>query len=175
MSRSQNALQAYQNNINGAMAKNQLGDLDLRHFQENEVGMSHWANNSVMAIRDNGCVDIFVAETTGIRLDPTAQSANYFSPKINLYGTRTHIRTDPYNFLWNGWKFNPEMYEWCKRAPFTNYSRRRNFTVSCTYEVLTKDGWETRDIGIRPYSEDTYKETYSPEVKNILDKLGIKI
>jgi hypothetical protein len=155
--------------------KKNVNENNLKYFQEDEVGLYHWDNNSVVAIRDNGCIDAFVESTVGIRLDSKAQSINMFAPKINMYGTRTHIRTEPYSLVWNKWRFNPELYGWCSSAPLNVATSPRNFKLVCDYEVLTPDGWEHVQALVPPYLKDNYQETYSTEVRAIINELGIKI
>lgn len=147
----------------------------ILYFQEDEIALHHWENRSVIVIRDSGCIDAFVDDVNGIRLDPDAKSQNFFASKINLFGRRTHLHTDPYQLIWNKWQFNPEIYEWCRRAPITNSNQSpRNFKLKGDYEY-----WDSKDkcykhaeVLLPPYYPDMQSEYFSIEVKKIIDDLG---
>ncbi len=147
----------------------------IEYFQKEEVGIHHWDNNSVVRICDDGCIDSFVGETIGIRLDPTAQSANIFSPKVNVFGNRVNLLTNPDGLIWNSWKFNPSIYEWCGIAPLGVSTSPRNFKLMCDYEVKTAKGWEHVQILLPPYLKDNNPVKYSTDIKNIISGLGLPL
>lgn len=148
---------------------------NARYFQEEEIGMVHWDNNSAVTIRNNGNIDIFSESSTGLRIDPSGQSINSFSSRFNIFSNRTYIRTDPEGLVWNGWQLNPAFYEWCKRAPYTKkFVSPRNFTVKCNYQWWDdeEEKWKEREVLLPPFIEDKHKEMYEQEVQNILQNMG---
>ena len=52
---------------------------DTRYYNSQEVGLVHPNNSSLVKIRDNGVIDIFVATNQGIRIDPATKSVNFFT------------------------------------------------------------------------------------------------
>lgn len=152
----------------------------LSYLQEDEVAMHHWENNSVVRICDDGCIDQFVDDTVGIRLDPNkeAQSVNIFAPKVNIYGPRTSLRTKANQLVWNGWQFNPAVYQWCESAPpGAPKPGPRNFTIKGDYEIWNqeKKRWDHAEVLVYPYIKDKAKETYSDGMKDIVRSLGLPV
>jgi len=52
---------------------------DVCYYNETEVGLYHPTNSSLIKIRDNGVIDIFVSTNQGLRIDPSTHSINFFS------------------------------------------------------------------------------------------------
>jgi hypothetical protein len=148
----------------------------LKYFQEDEVAIHHWDNNSVVRICDDGCIDSFASETIGVRIDPEGKSVSTFAPKINLFGSRINMLTKPNGLVWNKWQFNPALYQMCSSIPLRSWPSPRNFKLVCDYEVYDpEDGWSHVQTLIPPYLKDTTPENYSPEVKKIIQDLGLPL
>lgn len=76
-------------------------ELDNRTFQEDEVGLKHPVNGSMIRIKDDGTIEAFTAYGTGIRIkkDNTTQ---LFSDRVQIIGRELDIRSSPNGSNLNG-------------------------------------------------------------------------
>lgn len=72
-----------------------------RSFQENEVGLKHPTNGSMIRIKDDGTIEAFTAYGTGIRIR-TDNTSQLFSDKVQIIGRELDIRSSPNGSNLNG-------------------------------------------------------------------------
>jgi hypothetical protein len=97
---------------------NPLADLDAKtswigHHSQSEPGLVHPFTTSVVKMRDNGMIDIFVSTNQGIRVDPNTRS-------ITIMVDNTKIRTHDYR-------------AWVENHSITNV--RKNFEANADVNI----------------------------------------
>lgn len=121
--------------------------VDLKKYPLNaEPALVHPSNSSVVKIRDNGMIDLFVGTDNGIRIDPKHRSISLLA---NTYGEKstTHNQTVTRNMnasIGGNWTVKVK-----GNLTFTTEGSM-NFTAQKDISLLSKKG----SISLR--TEDTY-------------------
>ena len=139
---------SWRENVNKYLAR---GPIDLNQLHKNtykytgtEPGISHPNTGAAVKLRDDGCIDIFAGENTGIRIDPNANSLNLFGDKVNIWSSETSIHTEENSLMWNYNPLNPDLY----------MHQDEDYLVSGTIKVLNEE--ETEEKGYPVYKRVAY-------------------
>lgn len=144
------------------------------YYEENEVGLKHLENQSMVKITDEGRVDLFAGESLGISIDPETESVNIFGKFVNIFSENLNVKTKPNGFIWNKYYFNPELY-------YESPTERRQMiqgTKEYYHEVDHNKGpvgWHQDPWSIRPMVNATPRKRYSDAMKKMLVDLGLPI
>lgn len=82
------------------------GSVDKKRFpQSYEPALIHPHNSSIVKIREEGIIDVFVGTDNGIRIDPKNKSINFFSDAFRQRSMNEdkHIFRDAKHLIDNNW------------------------------------------------------------------------
>ena len=136
-------------------------------FNHTEVGMRNLKNQSHLKIFDNGNVEMFAGDASGITINDTYDTVNIFGNATNINTHNMNILTRPYGLSWNGYILNPQLYQLHDEDFRLNGSVKQ--WIEATDEVPAH--WTRRSISIRPFN----KASVNDEFNSILSELGIPI
>jgi len=129
-------------------------------YGEKEVGMRHPKTQSHMKIFDNGNIEIFAGDTTGIVVSDLCDTVNLYGNALNINTYNANVFTRPYGLVWNGFIVNPHLYQLYDD----------DLQLSCTIKYYDPEvGWTRRSISIKPF----IRTSDSSEYRAILEELGI--
>jgi hypothetical protein len=74
-----------------------------------EPGIIHPTTGSTLRLRDNGNIEIFAKDYSGLVLSAEGKSALMFADRISMNSKEFRINSDDTGFLWNYKVFNPDM------------------------------------------------------------------
>lgn len=88
-----------------------IDELAERSFisSASELSIIHEDTGASFRMRDNGNVEIFSQNYSGIVLSSTGKSVNTYSDYMNIFSEKTHIQTEENGLIWNYHVFNPDM------------------------------------------------------------------
>ena len=99
------------------------------HPSTDDTVMNHPENDSVARITDEGVIEFFVSNNTGLRIDPDTESIQFFGDKFKSMTTDFHIHCDEERFMWNYMPVNDAL-----RDPFTEL-----VTANCAPDPASAD------------------------------------
>lgn len=71
--------------------------------------IKHPGNGANIRIKDNGTIQLFSNNNTGIKIDPNSGAIQFFGNKFKSMTDEFHINSDDNKFLWNYMPFNSEL------------------------------------------------------------------
>jgi hypothetical protein len=138
---------------------------DQFKYNTTEVGMRNSKTDSHVKIFDNGNVEIFAGDETGVIINDQYNTVNFYGNATNVNSYNTNISTRPYGLSWNGYLLNPQLYQLYDDDLMLSGSIR--YWVEATNK--TPAHWARRTIDIRPF----IKCSESDEFASLLSELGI--
>jgi hypothetical protein len=136
-------------------------------FNKNEVGIRNTKTDSHIKVFDNGNIEMFAGDTSGITVSDAYDTVNLYGNAVNLNTHNINMYTRPYGLSWNGYLLNPELYQLYDDDFQLNGSVR--YWVEATDKVPAH--WERRSVSMRPF----IRYTESDEFAALLTELGITI
>lgn len=127
-----------------------------QYIAENEIGLKHPKTGAVIKLKDDGAIEIFANEDTGIRLDPNENAIVLYGDVIHTVSKDMHIHTQPHGFSWNRNSFNPALYYTDEKNPLPKFT--------------SKDGGS-----YSVFSGKARPSLYDKKIKSLLDNLGIEV
>jgi len=125
-------------------------------FGEDETGIKHPKTGAVIRTNDDGSIEIFVNEDTGIRLDPKENAIILYGDMIHSASKDFHVHTRPHGLAWNYKTFNPALHYEDEKHPLP--------------KLTTAAG---KEYGI--FSGKPRRSLYDSKVTELLGKLGIEV
>lgn len=104
-----------------------------------DIAMEHPENKSALRVRDDGRIELFVSDETGILLDPTTDTIAFIAKHIYQVSTTNHTRTAPDGFLWNRHAFNAELYDGSDSTSTVFHSQEQSERHSPSLQNLLAD------------------------------------
>jgi len=74
-----------------------------------DVIMKHPENGANIRIKDNGTIQMFAGNGTGIKIDPNSSSLQFFSDKTIFQSNYINFHTDRRGLRWNYQPLNPDL------------------------------------------------------------------
>jgi len=140
-----------------------------QEIHENEIAMKHPKTGSVIKLRDDGSIEMYVNEDTGIRMDPNENTIIFYGDVIHMATKETRIHTKPYQFLWNNHNFNPYLYYGDKIDDERYIPKTQiQYTSNENGSLVQKEKY------IPFFQEQSRKNYYDDEVKDLFKEIGIK-
>lgn len=127
-----------------------------QYFAENEIGLKHPKNGTMIKLKDDGAIEMFVNEDTGIRLDPKENAVLIYGDMIHMVSKDLDIHTKPSGFSWNKHVFNPALYFTDDKNPLPQFTSKQGKD----YSLFTAKP--------RP-------SLYDDKMKTLLSNLGIEV
>jgi hypothetical protein len=141
-------------------------------IEEKEIALKHPDTGSLIKLTDEGYIDIFAGPTTGIRIDPTTNSINFFGDNINIVSKQMNMVTKANGLSWNGYYFNPELYTETSTSKQQKLSGTKN-----NYVHSEEQGWhwERQSWSVSPMVANSSKRRYSEGMNTLMKDLGIPV
>ena len=127
-----------------------------QYFSENEVGLKHPKTGAMVKLKDDGAIEIFVNEDTGIRLDPVENAVIIYGDAIHMVSKDMDIHTRPQGFSWNKHCFNPALYYTDETNPLPKFTATNGNDYSL-------------------FSGKPRPSLYDDKITSLLVKLGIEV
>ena len=142
------------------------------YFEQDEIGIKHPTQHSVVKLTDEGYIDIFADDQLGIRIDPHSKSINILGDTLNVFTKKFNVKTVPNGFIWNDYYFNPQLYfeDEKERAQVLNGTKEY---YHHTHEDPSVLAWHRDPWSVQPMKKSTRSFRYSEGVKKIMKELGI--
>lgn len=130
-------------------------------INEDEIALKHPVTGATIKLADDGSIEFFVNEDTGIRLDPTDNAIIFYGDSIHLASKETRIHTKPYGLIWNNHNINPYLYYGDKVEDERHIPKALMSTVK-------------GDLSTPIFQEQTRKHFYDDKVNSLIEELGIE-
>lgn len=140
---------------------------------EDEISLKHPNTGSVLKLLDDGSIEMYVNEDTGIRMDPKENAIVFYGDVIHMATKETRIHTKPYNLIWNNHNFNPYLYSGDK-VNDKRYIPQTWVKYGTKTTIGEKDQLTYKEKFIPIFQEQTRKTYYDKETKQLLEEIGIK-
>jgi len=125
-------------------------------ISEQEIGFKHPQTGATIKLRDDGAIELFVNEDTGMRFDPKENAIIFYGDSIHMVSKDTHIHTRPHGFAWNQNTFNPALYYEDESHPLPSFQS----TEGKNYKVF---GGKAR------------KSLYDEKIEGLMRNLGTEV
>lgn len=148
-------------------------DLELERnmfISEDEIALKHPKTGSTIKLRDDGAIEMYVNEDTGMRMDPKDNAIVFFGDIVHFATKEMRIHTKPHNFIWNNHNFNPYFYFGEKQG-----KNRKIPKLFTTLDDSSLDGNNLEDSIRRVplFEEQKRKHYYDDKAKQIMREIGI--
>ena len=128
----------------------------ILYMAENEIGLKHPKTGTTLKLRDDGSIEMFVNEDTGIRLDPAQNAVLIYGDVVHMVAKDVDIHTRPHGFSWNKNLFNPALYYKDSNNPLPQFSATNNTNYSI-------------------FSGKARASLYDDKLNSLLNDLGIEV
>lgn len=139
----------------------------IQTIQEDEIALKHPKTGATFKLCDDGAIEIFVNEDTGVRMDPKDNAIVFYGDVIHLGTKETRIHTKPYGLIWNNHNMNPYLYYGEKVEGQRHIPRVTTTSKDSEGKVIS-----TKNIPI--FQEQKRKQYYDPKVKEFVSRIGIE-
>lgn len=136
-----------------------------KFIAEDEIALKHPVTGATIKVCDDGSIEMFVNEDTGIRLDSQENSIVFYGDSVHFASKEMRMHTKPYGLIWNNHNFNPYLYHGDKVE-----GERHIPKVSLT--GMQQDGQVNLNVPI--FQEQKRKQYYDDKVVSIIEELGIE-
>jgi hypothetical protein len=179
--------------ISGAVWKAKLLEIDAsitrrnipdkhsnaRYYGNNEVGFIHQVNKSCIRIADDGDINMFVSDVSGIKIDKQSESVTEIADTVNVIAKKFNLVTSPNGFSWNGYYINPTLYTMLGRG-LSHEDKDIKLTVTyktwaCINEKKKEYGYVDAYKSIPLFVKKPVKTTYNQGVNDLLRDLNIPL
>lgn len=121
-----------------------------------EIGLKHAQTGATIKLRDDGAIEMFVNEDTGIRLDPKENTVIIYGDVVHVAAKDMDIHTRPHGFSWNKNLFNPALYYTDDKNPLPKFTGKNGTDYSI-------------------FSGKARPSLYDDKLKSMLSVLGIEV
>ena len=128
-------------------------------INEDEIALKHPVTGSTFKLADDGSIEMFVNEDTGIRIDSKDNSIIFYGDSVHFATKEMRIHTKPHSLIWNNYNFNPYFYYGDDKTP-------PHLSLSSTGEYPRQP--------IPLFQEQTRKHYYDDKVTAMIENLGIE-
>lgn len=141
---------------------------ELENWQfisEDEIALKHPITGSTFKLCDDGSIEMFVNEDTGIRLDAKENGIIFYGDSIHFATKEMRMHTKPYGLIWNNHNFNPYLY-------YGDKVNDKRHIPKASLVSMTANG-ET-NINVPLFQEQKRKHYYDEKVTSMIEDLGIE-
>lgn len=132
---------------------------------EDEIALKHPKTGATVKLNDDGSIEMFVNEDTGIRLDPKDNSVIFYGDSVHFATKEMRMHTKPYGLIWNNHNMNPYLYYGDKVG-----DKRNIPTVSM--QSTTASGPAATSVPL--FQEQKRKHYFDSKVNDIMKEIGIE-
>ena len=158
--------QVLQQELVNSLPKSLEKEQENRQFiSEDEIALKHPITGSTIKLCDDGSIEMFVNEDTGLRLDPKDNSIIFYGDSVHFATKEMRMHTKPYGLVWNNHNFNPYLYYGDKVGDKRNIPK-------VTMVSTTESGEST--INAPLFQETSRKQYFDTKVNSIIEELGIE-
>lgn len=136
-------------------------------YGKDEVGMKNPNTQSHIKIFDNGNVEMFAGDSTGIVISDMYDTLNLYGNAVNVNTYNMNVSTRAYGLTWNGFVVNPQLYQLYDEDFQLDGTVR--YWVEATNTVPAH--WARRPVSVKP----VIRSSESREFNSLLSELGIPI
>ena len=152
--------------------KNRSSNTALDHnlqfqYTGGEKGFRNESTNSHVKISNNGNVEMFAGDDAGIIVNDKYDTVSAFGYGVNVHSQYLNISTTPSGLRWNGYIYNPQLYQLLDQDLLLDASVR--YWVEATKDKPAH--WERKSITLKPFIEVSGNDEFA----GILNELGIPI
>lgn len=131
---------------------------------EDEIALKHPVTGSTIKLCDDGSIEMFVNEDTGIRLDATDNSIIFYGDAVHFATKEMRMHTKPYGLIWNNHNFNPYLYYGDKVGDQRYIPKASMISTAPNGQALQ----------VPLFQEQKRKQYYDDKVTGIIEELGIE-
>lgn len=142
------------------------------YFKQDEIGIKHPSQQSVIKLTDEGFIDIFADDQLGIRIDPHSKSINLLGDTVNILTKNFNIKTVPNGFIWNDYYFNPQLYFEDEKERMQTLNGTKEY-YHATHGENPSVVWHRDNWSVQPMKKSQRSFRYSEGVKSIMKDLGL--
>lgn len=135
-------------------------------ISEDEIALKHPVTGATIKLRDDGSIEMFVNEDTGIRLDPIDNAITFFGDSVHVATKEMRIHTKPQGFIWNNHNINPYLYYGDKDEDGRHIPRVSTVTRA-------GQGVEETASSVPIFQEQKRKQYYDKTTQNLMHDIGI--
>lgn len=134
-------------------------------ISEDEIALKHPKTGSTLKLADDGSIEMFVNEDTGIRLDPKDNSVIFYGDSVHFATKEMRIHTKPDGFIWNNHNLNPYLYH-------GNTVGGERYIPKVSLSATTTGGSTLVQVPL--FQEQSRKYYYDEKVTAMIEELGIE-
>lgn len=167
--------------IDSSITRRNISDKhsNARYYNSNEVGFIHQENKSCIRIADDGDINMFVSDVSGIKIDKQSESIIEIADTVNVVSKEFNLITSPNGFSWNGYYINPTLYTMLgKGVPHEDRDIKLMTiykTWACVNEEEKKYEYVDAYKNIPLFIKKPVKTTYNQGVNDLLRDLNIPL
>lgn len=137
-------------------------------INEDEIALKHPKTGATFKLSDDGSIEMYANEDTGIRLDPYENTVVIFGDSIHLASKETRLHTKPHNLIWNNHNINPYLYYGDKIL-----NSQKRYIPKVKVVSTSANGEYENEVPI--FQEQQRKRYYDEKVKTIIEEIGIDL
>lgn len=158
--------------VDATQLKNKHFDLSELYEEQfvyngNEVGMKNPTNDSHIKIFNNGNIEMYTGDTTGIIINDKYDTVSVHGDGFNVNTEYLNISTNPNGFRWNGHILNPQLYQLLNDDLLLEGSVRHWAPATENQPAH----WERRSVQLKAFIKIPKDDEYDA----ILSEVGIPI
>lgn len=116
-------------------------------FGPTEVGMRNRQTKSHLKIYDNGNIDLFAGDITGLRIDDFLDTIVLYGNKVAMDTQIVKLKTLPNGLIWNDYYMNPQLYQLDDEDFLLEGSVK--YFVEETEDVPAH--WDRKSVSVKPF------------------------
>lgn len=128
---------------------------------ENEIALKHPQTGATFKLSDDGGIELFVNEDTGMRFDPRDNSIVFYGDSVHFASKETRIHTKPHGLIWNNHNVNPYLY----------YGDKQDGERSIPKVKMQN---AVRETEAPLFQEQRRKHYYDDKVNSLIEELGLE-
>lgn len=133
---------------------------------EDEIALKHPVTGSTIKLVNDGSIEMFANEDTGIRFDPKENSIVLYGDSIHMATKEIRMHTKPHGLIWNNHNFNPYLY-------FGDKVNGKRTIPTIEANGVNANG-EQVSVNVPLFQEQKRKHYYDEKVTNIIEELGLE-
>lgn len=134
-------------------------------IKENEIALKHPGTGATIKLGDDGSIELFVNEDTGMRFDSRDNAIIFYGDSVHFATKEMRFHTKPHGFIWNNHNLNPYLYHGDK-------VEGERVIPKVNMEAAQSDG--NVSIAAPLFQEQQRKFYYDDKVSSIIEELGIE-
>lgn len=147
---------------------------EKQFYNDDEIGFIHQENKSCIKIEDDGGINLFSSNVTGIRVDEKEESVGLFASKVSIISRDLNMYTSPTGLSWNGFYFNPTLYS---KIGYGKKYEDKDIRVRTVFKRWDSEEGEYVDVysDVPFYVRKPVKTVYNEDINDLLRDINISI